>query len=200
MNTSPLIIDILRHGETHLSGRFCGSSDPDLTELGWAQLQAQTAGSSWQSIISSPLNRCAAYAVSLDPRAQIDPRFQEMHFGDWEGRHAEEIWAKDAKALEAFWADPDAHPAPSGERWGALQARVAEGFADLVSNLADGAPHLLVTHAGVMRALLVSQLGLSFTSSWKISLPLGSMMRLSVHRDADTGNAHIQLLSLKGTA
>ncbi|MEQ9517962.1 MAG: histidine phosphatase family protein [Parvibaculum sp.] len=207
MTNPPLIIDVLRHGETVLSGRFCGSSDPDLTECGWAQMRGQVGAGTWAQIVTSPLKRCAEFAQTLAPAAMIDPRFQEMHFGAWEARETQEIWVENPAALEAFWQDPDAHPAPNGERWGDFQARVGEAFSSLTETpnashagaQAEG-PFLLITHAGVMRALLVSELNMTLAAAWKISLPLGAMMRLCVHLDSETQQRHTQLLSLKGTA
>ncbi|MBG52424.1 MAG: histidine phosphatase family protein [Alphaproteobacteria bacterium] len=199
MNETPLLIDILRHGETPLSGRFCGHSDPELTDLGWEQMRLQTVDGHWNRIVTSPLRRCAAFAQSLSSSAQMEPLFQEMYFGAWEGRTAEDIWAEDAALLEAFWRDPDTHPTPGGERWRDFQARVDTGFHALSpSECENRGPLLLVTHAGVMRALLISQLGLSFSAAWKVALPLGAMMRFCLTKDKERGQVHTQLLSLKG--
>jgi len=189
-------IDVLRHGDTPLTGRFCGLSDPALTEKGWADLSRQTSGKQWDRIISSPLQRCRKFAETLSPPAQIDDRFQELDFGVWEGMSTQEVWEQDQKALTAFWEDPTASPPPNGEPWAILCSRTSEAF-EALARAAKGERVLLVTHAGVMRSLLVTQLGLSFSSAWKISLPTASMMQLVSTHDPELDECHIQLTKLR---
>ena len=152
-------IDVLRHGDTPLTGLFCGSSDPELTEKGWADLSRQTSGIQWDRVVSSPLQRCRKFSETLSPTLQIEKRFQELDFGAWEGMSTQEVWDDDQTALTAFWEDPTASPPPGGEPWAILCKRASEAFEEL-ARAAKGERVLLVNHAGVMRSLLVTQLGL----------------------------------------
>jgi len=192
-------ISVLRHGDTPLTGRFCGSSDPDLTEAGWAALARRAEGETWDRVIASPLRRCAKFAESLNLPLTIDVRFRELDFGDWEGKSTEEVWNADQSALTAFWEDPTANPAPGGESWALLCARASEAFEE-VARAARDERILLLTHAGVMRSLLVTQLGLPFSAAWKVTLPTASMLKMSAHHDLENETFEVQLTGLLGDA
>jgi len=195
--TTFCLIDVLRHGDTPLTGRFCGRSDPELTEKGRRDLARRTEGKNWDRIVSSPARRCREFAQSLDLPLTIEERFWEMDFGAWEGMTTEDVWAMDAKRLTAFWEDPTRTPAPDGEPWAMLCARVSEAFEEL-ARAAQGERVLLLTHAGVMRALLVTQLGISFSATWKIALPTACLMQLSGHYDPTEEQLNVQLNGLSG--
>ncbi len=195
----PARITILRHGETPLTGLFCGSSDPDLTEAGWQELAERTKDQNWDRVVTSPLKRCHAFAESLGLPLALDARFREMDFGAWEGKSTEEVWNADKKALTAFWEDPTAHPAPGGEPWGVMCARTSEAFEDMARS-AQGERLLLITHAGVMRSLLVTQFGLPFASAWKVALPTASVLEMKAYHDPDHATFDVQLTALKGDA
>jgi alpha-ribazole phosphatase len=195
MSTSARI-DILRHGDTPLTGRFCGRSDPILTDKGWQDLQRQVEGTTWDRIISSPAKRCHIFAESLPSPTTLDERFWEMDFGSWESMSTQEVWDQDQETLKAFWADPTATPAPGGEPWAAVCSRVAGAFEE-IALAAQGKRVLLVTHAGVMRSLLVTQLGLSFASAWKVALPTASILRMTVTHDVEHEALHVELNGLE---
>lgn len=99
-------------------------------------------------IVSSPLSRCRALAEALHARRpslrlRIDARLRELDFGDWEHR----AWAElPREALDAWARDVTGFTPPGGESFDALTARVAAALAALDS------PHVVITHAGVIRA------------------------------------------------
>ncbi len=128
-------VGLLRHGEVQGGNCFRGSTDDPLTEPGLDQMRAATRGSpagtqSWNQVISSPLTRCASFAREFAEQHALpltyDHRLKEMHFGDWEGRTAAELFDEDAKALTQFWADPFTQPPPGGEHFEHFQSRVLE--------------------------------------------------------------------------
>ncbi len=153
------VIDLLRHGETAGGARFRGSTDDALTEVGWTQMRTATeqGAPGWDRIISSPLKRCADFACELGQQhslpVSLDERFQEMHFGAWEGCSAAELMATDADALTRFWNDPLRHTPPQAEPLADFELRVMSAWRDVVSRYA-GENILLVTHGGVIRVLL----------------------------------------------
>lgn len=152
-------IDLLRHGETVGGVCFRGSTDDPLTEGGWTQMRdaAEKEGPYWDRIISSPLKRCADFACELGQQhsmpVSLDERFQEMHFGAWEGRSAAELMATDADALTHFWNDPLRYTPPQAEPLADFEARILSAWRDVVSRYV-GEKILLVTHGGVIRILL----------------------------------------------
>ncbi len=107
-------------------------------------------------VLSSPLQRCRALAEALHPTPRFDPALMEMHFGDWEGRRWDEIGRE---ALDAWAANLLHHMPPGGESVAMLQAR-AVACVDRLA-LEGCAACVLVTHAGVMRALVGHRRGLA---------------------------------------
>lgn len=180
-------LTLLRHGHTPLIGRFCGKSDPDLTPEGILEVRARCEGRAWDFVASSPARRCQSFAREISVDVFIDDGFWEMDFGAWDGRSTEEIWKEEADALKAFWRDPDAAPPPGGESWGAFASRVAAACERLHEEARDAGDVLLVTHAGVMRAVLERYIGVPLASSWNISLPPASVLELDVSADRESG-------------
>lgn len=154
-----LSLDLLRHGETELGQCYLGSTDAALTARGWQQMRAGMAGrtpSQYQAILTSPLQRCAAFAHDwAGDRVCIEPRLAEYHFGRWDGRSVEAIHAAAPQALERFWRDPWNHPPPEAETLESLFLRLEELLEDLQRQYHshESGPLLLICHGGVIRAL-----------------------------------------------
>lgn len=151
-------IDILRHGEVEGGARFTGSLDMPLTNIGWQQMRdsiLQTA-QDWDLILSSPLSRCHDFAddlaQQLDIPCQILSRFQEYHFGCWEGKSAQDIMQRDAESLSRFWQDPEQCAPAGAEKLTDFQQRVLLEWNNL-DQYRGFDKILLITHAGVMRVL-----------------------------------------------
>ena len=111
-------------------------------------------------IYSSPLQRCTALAQSIAfvrpelPAAIADPRLAEMDFGAWEGRPWSDI---DRAAFDAWMDDfADGRVGGHGESTRQFMARVGAAWDDW---RASGRDALWVTHAGVMRAVMLLQSG-----------------------------------------
>ncbi|MFN2308394.1 MAG: histidine phosphatase family protein [Gammaproteobacteria bacterium] len=175
-------IDLLRHGEPEGGKRYRGQCDDPLSATGWRQMwQAVGTQVPWQRIVSSPLARCQAFAAALAERhglpLTLDARLMEIGFGRWEGRTADELRAEDPQQLTRFYHDPlNAQPA-GAEPLAAFQARVGAGFEALLRADAP-APVLVVTHAGVMRALIAQLLGAPPEALYRIAVPYAARLRI----------------------
>jgi alpha-ribazole phosphatase len=146
-------VDLLRHGDTGRHG-FRGQLDDPLTAQGWAQMRAAVADGEWDVVVASPLQRCAAFARELAGARglplQLDPRWREYHFGDWQDVPVESLAQERGEALARFWADPAAHPPPGAEAFADFAARVQ---AALEAAVAREGRVLVVTHGGPIRWL-----------------------------------------------
>ena len=100
-------VDFLRHGEATGGSYYRGSTNDPLTELGWKQMKRAVVKQSWDHIISSPLERCLDFAHYTSRQTSIPlsikPDWQEINFGEWEGKTAEQINQDD---LISFYQDP----------------------------------------------------------------------------------------------
>jgi probable phosphoglycerate mutase len=156
---SDTLIDLIRHGEQQGGPKFRGQGcDDPLTPLGWAQMR-QTLGDTcpWEQVLSSPLARCREFAVRWGEEqglpVEIDPRWQEASLGAWEGLYRAQVEARWPQAYADFRRDPLRHWPPGAESLADLSRRVGAALDDCLQRYA-GRRLLLVTHAGVIRALL----------------------------------------------
>lgn len=95
------LFGLVRHGQTdyNLRDLFQGSSDIPLNETGIAQAHAafdQLPARDWDVVVSSPLQRAeqTARIIGEDhgiPFGGTDPRLQEIHWGEAEGRPVAEM-------------------------------------------------------------------------------------------------------------
>lgn len=102
-------------------------------------------------IVTSPARRAHELAKRLGADIAIEPRLQELHFGDWEGRLWQDLGRE---AIETWQRGLPQSPPPNGETLSEMAGRCAAWLASLE---ADGPPVMAVTHAGpirVIRALL----------------------------------------------
>lgn len=151
------LIDFIRHGEPVGGRRYRGAAiDDPLSDKGWEQMRGSVGGfSGWDRIVSSPLQRCLAFAETLAAQLRIplsvERDFREVGMGAWEGLSPQEIVARDPEAYAAFYRDPLDNRPPGCEPLDRFGARVAAAFDTLLDRHPDG--HLLVVaHAGVIRA------------------------------------------------
>lgn len=169
-------LNLLRHGAPEQPGLFMGRTDGMPTTRGIRACVEQVAGLNVERLVASDLQRCtrAAEAIgeALTLPLELDPRWRELDFGDWEGQAANEI---DPDALGRFWVDPDANPPPGGERWSSLVVRVSEALDALAP-----ADTLVVTHGGAMRAALHHLCGFDQRQLWAFELPYGALLSLRI--------------------
>jgi alpha-ribazole phosphatase len=108
----------------------------------------------------SPLRRCTALAAAVVERlprlgpVRVDPRLAEMDFGAWEGRPWDAI-GRDA--FDAWTADfADARAGGHGESTRMFMDRVGAAWDAWRASERDA---VWVTHAGVMRAVMLLDAG-----------------------------------------
>lgn len=183
------IVDLLRHGEPEGGQKFRGAIDDPLSPRGWEQMRA-AAGDyrEWETIISSPLIRCAAFARALaqqlDRPLEIVEEFTEISFGVWEGRSVAEVHETDPQALGQFWRDPVAYPIPGGEPVTDFDRRIGQAWKALLERY-HGRHVLLVAHGGVIRMVLRQLLEIPVRRIWRIEAPFASLSRMRVHCDPE---------------
>lgn len=175
-----IIVDFLRHGECQGGDIYRGTTDVELTENGWQQMQGAltTAASAkqqvpWQKIFSSPLQRCRLFSEaqgkSFGVPVSIEHAFRELDFGEWEGRSVAEVWSNNREAADRFYQSPDINSPPGGESMQAVLTRLIPAWAKILDTH-RGQHILIVQHGGTIRAMI----------SWLLQMPLAAAMRLDV--------------------
>ena len=154
-----------------------------------------------RAIFSSPLTRCRRLADDLAsagpapvpaglatesrpdtarPSLQFDDRLKEFHFGDWEMVP----WADISRdTLDPWMADFVNVPTPNGETFQTVFDRVGTFWYEEIIPLADqpsSQPVFVVSHGGVIRALLCLFLDLSLQNAYRINLNYGAVTKLTL--------------------
>ena len=181
-------LDFLRHGEPVGGKKYRGQTDDPLSEKGWAQMRAATAGEKpWSAIISSPLSRCSAFAEWLSEDIALplhyDARLAEVGFGEWEGRTAEQLKQRDPDAILNFKLDPVANRPHGAEALADFHGRVIAAYEEIHQRHA-GQHVLVVAHAGVIRMAICHALGLPCTQAYHINVGSAGIARIKVDVEA----------------
>ncbi|MEM6648472.1 MAG: histidine phosphatase family protein [Bacteroidota bacterium] len=167
--STPAPLWLVRHAPTAAPpGQIVGHLDVALSAEGTtaADQFAKALADAWSGdpprLITSDLVRARATAAPLAARwgctPQEDDRLREVHFGRWEGQTWDAVEQSDRAALAAWMSDWVDTPPPGGESFRTLLTRVDAWLADFVARPVR--PTLVVAHAGALRALICSALGL----------------------------------------
>jgi len=174
---------LVRHGETRLSGRYCGSSNPPLTRRG---LQQGTAVA--QLLARIPIDICyTSPLLRAEQTAAIISRhisspvvkhtlLKEMDFGGWEGLRFRDIQEKWPRLADHWIQDPTATRVPQGETFVSLRRRVGRFLASLRASLSRNI--LIVAHGGTLSAIILELLKLPNEEFPDYIQPLGSIRKV----------------------
>lgn len=157
---------LIRHGAGEAQeGRVIGHADPPLSERGRTAIESllATAGERPTRLVTSDLRRARASADILASRWNLepvlDPRLRELDFGEWERRTWQELEREDPERLDRWMRDWTRTPAPGGESFVDLMARVSEWLEDWDRSAGGEGTTVVVAHAGSIRATLCRLLG-----------------------------------------
>jgi alpha-ribazole phosphatase len=163
----------VRHAPTLADGLCVGDAEVPCAmgaEEAAASIRERLAGCSFAMIWSSPRSRCLdparVLAATMGLSHRVDQRLREIDLGVWQGRPWSTIEASDPVKYQAWLSDWMNTKLPGGESTMDLQRRVASWWGDLPS-----ACHLLVAHAGVMRALRVAVQGKTWAQAMREPAP-----------------------------
>ena len=176
---------LVRHGRTRLTQerRFSGvrGEDAPLTDVGRLDAVGAVpflAGVGVDAVVTSPLLRARQTGDLLRerlgwPRAAVDDRWAEVAFGDWDARTAAEVQAADPELYGRWLTDPSVRP-PGGESVHDLEARVADGLADLLVQHRGGTV-VVVCHMTPVRSVVRALLGAGDQAMWRLRFAPGSL-------------------------
>ena len=174
-------LHLIRHTSLNIPSGICyGQSDVDVSDnfhVEQALLREKLAHLKFDAVYASPLQRCTKLANALDlGDMQLDERLKELHFGDWEMQ----AWDSIPRELFDVWAHDYAHLSPpNGESFTQLYQR-AKAFTEEVSGCLRGKNVAVVTHGGVIRAMLADALNMPLKGLFRLVIDHASVTQITL--------------------
>ena len=159
---------LLRHAPTNVDkGTVCGRMDALALLQDPALINRITARLPPESLlITTPLRRTTETAAMLEaagwaPRDRIvEAAFAEQDFGIWEGTTHDALSQEGSADYIDFWDNPARNRPPGGESFADLMVRASAAFMS-VTKAYPARDIVLIGHAGSIRAIVATSLGIS---------------------------------------
>lgn len=167
---------LVRHGEVteDVRGRCYGHLEVGLSKLGRSQIQSRIGLLRHlvpAALYTSSSRRALESAAEAAKDLQLVPRavsaLREINFGALEGLSYEEIESRYPHEFEQWMECPTEVKFPGGESFMEMKDR-ALGFLSVLLGRHTGETVLVISHAGVNRAILADALGLSGKNIFRI--------------------------------
>jgi alpha-ribazole phosphatase len=173
-------IYLIRHTQPAVEKGICyGQTDLDVVDSFHAEAAAirPFLPDTFKAIYSSPLQRCRKLAEHLfEQPIQFHPDLMELHCGDWEMQHWDEI---NPDALQPWMDDFVQVRIPNGESYIDLYDRVVRQYESIAS---QDLPAAIVAHGGVIRSILSHVTKTALIDSFQqFPLHYGCIVRISTH-------------------
>jgi broad specificity phosphatase PhoE len=172
------VLILARHGQTehNRDGRLLGRTDAPLTDLGRQQAQAVArAVGPVDRVVCSPLARARETAEFIGPSVEVDDRWIEVDYGEYEGlpfaEVPEEFWRQ--------WRTDGSLAPPGGESLTAVGARVRAACEDLAASAVDGNV-VVVSHVSPIKAAVAWTLDVGEEIAWHLFLDVAAICRIRV--------------------
>ena len=165
-------IFLLRHAqsEANAKGILAGRLDNiPLSKTGLKErelLTSRFAGSEFDQIVSSPIQRCLETIEVLTDSPRVLDEFTEVDYGDWSGRKMSSLMRN--KAWREIHKNPASVRFPNGETLPEVQTRALLGLDSVINKKAKNI--LISTHADVVKVLILHALGTHLNNIDKISV------------------------------
>lgn len=174
------MILLIRHGQTaaNAAGLLLGRDDPPLTDLGRRQAAVVSAAApEVRRVVTSPLRRARETAAAFGPHVavEVDDRWTELDYGEFEGRPHGEI---PSETWRRWRRDPSFAP-PGGESLAALGVRVRDACEQLAGEHGDG-DVAVVSHVSPIKAAIAWALGVDDAVAWRMFLDVASISRVAI--------------------
>ena len=201
---------LARHGQSVSNAirRFQGAQDVALSPLGMRQAEALGQAVSRRAIAHvyvSPFERArdtAAIALAgLGLPLTVVDDLRELSLGEWEGCTVEEIRTRPGDPYARWVRDPVQCPPPGGEPLADVQARVLRAVERITAAHPNGDDVLIVSHGGVISALLAHCFGLPLSSIWRIAVANCSLSEIAPPRVVSVNETgHLRDIDVAATA
>jgi broad specificity phosphatase PhoE len=183
--SAPVEVLLVRHPETEANVRkaFVGTGESPFTAKGLEQAAAlERCITAWgpTCVHASPRERARsvgeAVAAAAGVPAHIDEDLAEIDFGAAEGLTFDEARERGVE-MDLLGGPSEAAPFKDGETWHAFVARVERAALRIE---ACGGRVAVVTHGGVVRALLTHWLALPHEAAWRFAVGNAAIATLTL--------------------
>lgn len=169
---------LIRHTTPKIAKGICyGQSDIDVQDTFEEELEVIKKSIPLHTddyeVYSSPLIRCKKLAHYFSKEIILDKRLMEVNFGDWELQAWDAI---NEDELNTWMADFVTVAPSNGESYVQLNERVNTALDEIINNSEKN--KIIVTHGGVIRALLASLLRIELKNSFNIKVPYSHVVKL----------------------
>jgi len=169
---------LVRHGRTaiNVGNKLQGRIDHPLDDVGIQQsIEIAAVIRNIDRVISSPLIRAKQTAEAFGKPIEIEERFIELDYGDFDGMLqkdvSEDIWRQ--------WRGNNDYRPPNGESLHELDGRVRGALSDLVED-ARLKNVVVVSHVSPIKAAIAWAIGSDVGVSWKMLLDRASISRIEI--------------------
>lgn len=169
---------LIRHGRTaaNKARKLQGRIDLPLDEVGIRQ--AREIANTLQNVdrvITSPLSRARQTAEAFGLSVQIDERWTELDYGDFDGMLQadvpDDVWSR--------WRKDSAFRPPNGETLDELDGRVRSALSDIFES-AKTENIAIVSHVSPIKAAIAWSIGVTVGSSWNCLLHRASISTIMI--------------------
>ncbi|HEY3462809.1 MAG TPA: histidine phosphatase family protein [Gaiellaceae bacterium] len=180
---------LIRHAQPseEARGRCYGRLDIGLSTRGQrrAQLIARTLDRvPLAAVYSSPSARALETATPLAGAHQISPivddALREIDFGELEGKSYDEIQATRPDIYRTWMQAPTSVRFPGGESYPQLQRRALSSM-DAIRNRHNGELVSIVSHGGILRAMLAASLRIPDDAIFRLDQSYGGLSIIDWH-------------------
>jgi broad specificity phosphatase PhoE len=171
-------LDLLAHGASAATRAARFPDDEELEASAVGALESLRGGlRPYVRVLTAPARAARETAAALGLEAEVEPALRDGDYGRWRGLPSKEVAAREPDAFAAWLSDPAAAP-HGGESITAVMERVGVW---LTQSLAREGASLAVTHASIIRAVIVHALGAGPSALARIDVAPLSLARLSGH-------------------
>ena len=177
---------LLRHGESILNTKnvYFGSTDSLLSPQGEEQIRNKVNSlPDYDLIYSSPLKRAIDSAKIINTKnlpIKLDHRLKELDFGIFENKSYNEIETLYKNECEKWKVEDLNYKFPQGESIKLLSERAISFIEELKHTHKN---ILIVSHYGVINAILCHYICNNLDSFWKFKSSLASITTIEFHDD-----------------
>ena len=170
---------LVRHGQTDMNKEklYYGWTDCPINDVG--RKQAETLHQYFKNVhchkvITSDLKRSVETAeiITKGQNVVLEKRqaFRELNFGLWEGKHYKALQKEYPEDFEQWGKDWKSFCIPEGEAFFTFYERIRKELENVIQQTPEDNTVLLVTHNGVMSAMLCVLTGAGYDGFWRFFL------------------------------